>query len=134
MVKKHLSEFFLLLFILGASGLLAWWFFHDPVKNFNASVPGMDNRRKGAAVVRKPVIIGSEFKFFLSSPDIPGTRWTRFRGQDFDNISKEPDKLIEKWGKNGPKILWTKMLGEGHAAPAVYDGKVYILDYNEEGI
>ena len=72
-----------------------------------------------------------EFKFFKASPDVAGTRWVRFRGQDFDNISKEPIRLIEKWGKNGPKILWKMSLGEGHAAPAVYDGKVYLLDYDE---
>jgi outer membrane protein assembly factor BamB len=121
------------IFILLASGLVAWWFFYDPVKNFKVSVPGMDNRKKGVAVAGKPVIIGSEFKFYKESPDIPGTRWTRFRGQDYDNINKEPIRLIDSWGSSGPRILWKKQLGEGHAAPAVYDGKVYLLDYDEAG-
>lgn len=91
----------------------------------------MDNRKKGPATAGKPVMIGSEFKFYKAMPDVPGTRWTRFRGQDFDNISKEPVRLIEKWDKSGPCILWKKDLGEGHAAPAIYDGKVYLLDYDE---
>ena len=119
------------LFIIVAFGMIAWWFFYNPVKNFTVSVPGMDNRKKGVAIAGKPVIIGAEFKFFKASPDVPGTRWVRFRGQDFDNISKEPVRLIEKWGKNGPKILWKMNLGEGHAAPAIYDGKLYLLDYDE---
>jgi outer membrane protein assembly factor BamB len=118
-------------FVVLALGIVAWWLFHDPVKDFKVSVPGMDNRKKGAAIPGKPVIIGSEFTFYKTIPDIPGTRWPRFRGADFDNISKESIRLIDKWGKNGPAILWKKTLGEGHAAPAVYDGNVYILDYDE---
>lgn len=131
--KKHLTRYILLFFNLAALGLLSWWFFNDPVKNFTVSVPGMDNRKKGAAVAGKPVIIGSEFKYYTSSQDVPGTRWTRFRGGDFDNVSKEPIRLIEKWDETGPRILWKITLGEGHAAPAVYDGKIYLLDYNETG-
>jgi outer membrane protein assembly factor BamB len=131
MLKKYRTILILLTFIVPAFILFVWWLFYDPVKHFTLSVPGMDNRKKGALNSGKPVVIGSEYTFFKSVPDKPGTRWTRFRGQDFDNISKEPIRLIEKWGKEGPRILWRIALGEGHAAPAIYDGKVYILDYDE---
>ena len=127
------ANYILYIFILLATGLLIWWFLYDPVRNFTISMPGMDNRKKGAAFAGKPVIIGSEFKFYQASKDYPGTRWTNFRGADFDNVSKEPIPLIEKWDKSGPRILWKKSLGEGHAAPAVYDGKIYLLDYDEAG-
>jgi outer membrane protein assembly factor BamB len=90
----------------------------------------MDERKTGAIALQK-VNIGETFKFLKTCEDIPGTRWPRFRGADFDNISKENTRLIDSWGKAGPKILWKKQLGEGHAAPAVYDGRVYILDYDE---
>jgi outer membrane protein assembly factor BamB len=133
MVKRYHTIFFLFIFIVPAFIIVAWWFVHDPVNHFTISVPGMDNRKKGAAIAGKPVVIGSEFQFFKSIKDVVGTRWSRFRGQDFDNICKEPTALIEKWGKSGPRVLWKKELGEGHAAPAVYDGKVYILDYDEQG-
>ena len=117
--------------ILLAGSTFILWIFHDPVSRLTVSVPGMDNRKKGVATPGEPVKIGSEFNFFKSSEDIPGTRWTRFRGPDFDNISKEAIRLIDTWGKNGPRILWKVNLGEGHAAPAVYNGKVYLLDYDE---
>ncbi|MDP1622890.1 MAG: PQQ-binding-like beta-propeller repeat protein [Bacteroidales bacterium] len=133
MYKKYRAGFFLLLFIVSAVGTMAWWFLYNPVKSFTISVPGMDNRTKGSAITRKPVLIGSEFKFFKVSTDVPGTRWTRFRGPDFDNINKESIRLIDGWGKIGPKILWKMTLGEGHAAPAVYDGNIYLLDYDEAG-
>jgi outer membrane protein assembly factor BamB len=53
-----------------------------------------------------------------------------FSSADYDNINKENIPLIDNWG-DGPKIEWTVDLGEGHAAPVIYNGKVYILDYNE---
>ena len=131
LMSRCLTKYIVLLFVLAAIALLAWWLYHDPVKNFTVSVPGMDNRKKGVQAGSKPVIIGAQFKFYQASQDYPGTRWTNFRGPDFDNISRERIPLIDKWDKTGPRILWKKSLGEGHAAPAVYDGKVYLLDYDE---
>jgi outer membrane protein assembly factor BamB len=119
-------------FAVLAGALLFWWLFHDPVNSFTASVPGMDNRGKSNAVSNENVIIGQDFTLFKSEADIPGTRWTRFRGSDFDNISKENIPLVESWGSQGPAILWKKPLGDGHAAPVIYDGKIYILDYDEK--
>ena len=131
MFEKNLTRFVLLIFFMSALALLAWWFIYDPVKTFTVSVPGMDNRKKGNVTNRPSVKIGAEFKFFKPMEDLPGTSWPRFRGADFDNISKETIRLIDHWGKSGPHILWKAALGEGHAAPAVYNGKVYLLDYDE---
>lgn len=91
----------------------------------------MDNRKKAAAGSGEKVNIGESFTFFRTADGIPGTSWPRFRGANFDNICHENIPLISTWGKNGPKILWKLSLGEGHAAPAVFDGRVYILDYDE---
>ncbi|MCO6479742.1 MAG: PQQ-binding-like beta-propeller repeat protein, partial [Phaeodactylibacter sp.] len=54
------------------------------------------------------------------------------RGAGFDNISRSPIQLIDKFGPSGPKVMWTKELGEGHAGAAIYQGEVYVLDYDEE--
>jgi len=35
---------------------------------------------------------------------------------------------MKSWPESGPEVLWTFPLGEGYAAPAVYEGKAYILD------
>ena len=51
------ANYILYIFILLATGLLIWWFLYDPVRNFTISMPGMDNRKKGAAFAGKPVII-----------------------------------------------------------------------------
>lgn len=130
MLKTYIFRYLLPAFIVVGIGVLAWWLIYNPVKNLKPSLPGMDERKTGAIAVQK-VNIGEIFTFFKTCDDIPGTRWPRFRGADFDNINKENIRLIDKFGKEGPEILWKKALGEGHAAPAVYDGRVYILDYDE---
>jgi len=130
-VKKFSGYILPFLVFLGI-GVMAVWFFYDPVSSFKLSVPGMDNRKKGVALSREKVNIGEDFTMFKSISGMPGSSWPRFRGEQFDNINKENVRLISKWGSAGPRILWKLDLGEGHAAPAVYDGRVYVLDYNEQ--
>ena len=112
--------------------LVGYWLFHNPVVDFTINNPGMDNRPDSLSESSEKVTIGEEF--ILLSESIPiseGGKWTRFRGADFDNIEKKETGLIDKFPENGPDILWEVDLGEGHAAPAVQNGKVYILDYLE---
>jgi outer membrane protein assembly factor BamB len=111
--------------------IFLFWFFHNPVKSLAESVPGLDHRPF------KPsrsdmIIIGEHFNRFDSTytTSLNG-RWPNFRGAAYDNISTEEIKLIDKWPDGGPQILWEKELGEGHAAAAIYDGRVYLLDYDE---
>ena len=111
---------------------LSWWLFHNPVKDFLESVPGMDNRPPGFKSQSEAVDIGAYFASFDGIPSGIRGSWPRFRGADFDNISKENIKLADGWDDAGPDILWSVDLGEGHAAPVVSNGRVYILDYDEE--
>ena len=110
---------------------LSWWLFSNPAKEFTVHNPGMDNR-PDVMSVSAAVNIGAIFSAFdgLTS-SIPG-EWPRFRGAELDNISKENIKLADSWGDGGPEILWSIDLGEGHAGPVISDGRVYILDYDEE--
>lgn len=112
--------------------VLTWWLLHNPVKDFIESVPGRDNRPPGFTSKSDAVDIGAYFASFDGIPSEIQGSWPRFRGADFDNISKENVKLIDKWGASGPNILWSIELGEGHAGPVVSNGRVYLLDYDEE--
>ena len=56
--------------------------------------------------------------------------WPWFRGPDRDAISKETVRLARSWPAAGPKRLWTVPLGDGYAAAAVRDGRVFVLDYD----
>jgi outer membrane protein assembly factor BamB len=57
--------------------------------------------------------------------------WPGFRGPLRDNIADDNVPLAENWPASGPPILWQMELGNGHAAPAVHRGRVYLLDYDE---
>ncbi len=121
--------FILIILIAGIS--FVWWLTSNPTKHFVSSNPGTDN--VGINAVSMPDINIGEF-FEKYDVDIPSSNenWGRFRGPDFNNISTTKLNLIDKFPENGPPILWQHNLGEGHAGAAIYNGLVYILDYDEE--
>jgi len=111
--------------------LMGWWLMHNPVAGLVESVPGRDNRPEGLAVGEAAADIGARFAGFDGAPSEITAAWPRFRGPDFDNINKESIPLADGWGNSGPERLWSIDLGEGHAGPAVANGRVYLLDYDE---
>lgn len=124
------------LIILGASAvfvavLLFWIIDNNQPFNISLRVPGMDNRPK--LPFRSDSVIIGQFLDTLGIIDeiVPGS-WPRFRGKDFDNISKDPAPLAEMWDSAGPPVVWKTSLGEGYAGPAVWNGRVYLMDYNEK--
>ena len=120
-----------LIFILLAAGALTGWLLVDPASSIQPAVPGMDHRPESSSVRAEQVIICEFFELRGTAEPVPGTNWPSFRGPGRDNISKEPVKLLDSWGEKAPVILWKVDLGEGHAAPAVSEGKVYLMDYDE---
>jgi len=113
--------------------VLGWWVSYEPAASLVEFAPGMDGKpAEGTSIEEEVITIGESFQRFEGvAGDLPG-EWARFRGSDADNISKEAVPLADQWGLQGPEILWAVDLGEGHAAPAVLGGRVYILDYDEE--
>jgi len=57
--------------------------------------------------------------------------WPQFQGPDRNGLSAETG-LLHAFPPGGPKVLWTAKLGEGYGGPAVRDGKVYVLDRQED--
>ena len=111
---------------------LGWWLFYNPVGDIAGRVPGHDNRPEDFTGQGASVEIGTLFAEFDGVPsDRPGT-WPRFRGAAFDNIVRDNIRLADTWGAAGPEILWSVDLGEGHAGAVVSNGRVYVLDYDEE--
>jgi len=130
MLKGKLEIGVILFTIFTGLTVFIYWFLYNPTADFSVSLPGMDNRPVIAEGDMEVVKIGASFmEYATHHSELQGT-WTRFRGADFDNINKETIPLIDNWGA-GPDIKWEVELGEGHAAPVIYKGKAYILDYNE---
>jgi len=118
------------LVIMGIAAL-SWWLLYDPVYTLTPSLPGMDQRGEGAAT-EKEVNIGEFFTSFTSFESTLKETWPRFRGADFDNISKSPVRLLDNFNSKPPEIVWSVETGEGHAGAAIYQGKVYFIDYDED--
>ncbi|MBC8486338.1 MAG: PQQ-binding-like beta-propeller repeat protein [Bacteroidetes bacterium] len=131
MIKHFIEKYVFLLLILIGIAVFAYWQIYDPVKGFTVNIPGLDNRPEVDLNAIENVAIGEKFTAYNESSSELSGKWTGFRGADRDNINKENIRLIDSWGPGGPKIEWVVDLGEGHAAPVIYNGKVYILDYHE---
>ena len=106
------------------------WNASDTPLSIQERVPGMD----GAVAVSSEggSRTGPEgtLSVFDGVPaDHPGS-WSRFRGDNFDNISSENFTPAPP-GAGFPE-LWGLDVGEGFAGAAIRNGRVYLLDYDRE--
>jgi outer membrane protein assembly factor BamB len=129
-LKYNIRQAGWLLFVLVLI-LLFWWLLKDPTDHFAESLPGLDNRGTDSTLINEVVKIGDKFQLFGNSQAGSKSSWTNFRGANYDNYSTNPGQLRNSWTGSQPQISWSVELGEGHAGPAVFDGKVYVMDYDE---
>jgi outer membrane protein assembly factor BamB len=66
-------------------------------------------------------------------PDTSKSSWPWFRGPKFDGVvPTDTVKVIECWPGGKPKELWSiDNLGDGYSGPAIANGRVYLLDYDQ---
>ena len=57
--------------------------------------------------------------------------WPQFCGPNRDNISTETG-LADSWPDSGPKVLWETEVHDGYSGPAIKDGKVYLIDREDD--
>ncbi|KAA6316857.1 hypothetical protein EZS27_032894, partial [termite gut metagenome] len=109
--------------------VIVGWHIYSPKRNFSLQAPGADNRPEGLARKANDVLIG---EFFMRYDDITSLltgKWHCFRGESFSNIVRSSD--IINTDQEEYAILWSVKTGEGHAAPVIFNGRVYFLDYDE---
>jgi outer membrane protein assembly factor BamB len=117
---------------LAAVVSIAFWLAATPTMVIEASVPGTDGSPTALEAKAVATDLSGVFTAFDGTPsDLPGY-WPGFRGAERDNISKADVSLASSWGEGGPEVLWSVDVGLGYAAPAVLNGVVYLLDYDEE--
>lgn len=114
-----------------SAAALNYWLAQDVTTLMAAEVPGTDSAPTGTDALQKVDLSGVLETFDGSPADLTGS-WPSFRGEGFDNISRNTPPLAGSWSDDGPEILWSLEVGEGYAAPAVLDGVVYLMDYDEE--
>lgn len=112
--------------------LILWWLQAGPQVECILFVSGLDGRPAGLQAQEDTPPIGFFFEKYSGIPSALHWQWPRFRGAGYDNTNRDAIPLIERFPEEGPEILYRIDLGEGHAAPAVANGCIYILDYDEE--
>jgi len=112
--------------------VLTLWVELQLVEPLEARVPGLD-RPEGIPVEVERPLIGTLTLGDGVPAKIPGS-WPRFRGENFDAIARPEVRLARSWPEAGPEKLWTIDVGQGYAAAAIRDGRVYLLDYDEEAL
>lgn len=117
--------------ILVYTGVIISWHLHSPRENFSIQAPGADNRPEGLTRKAEDVLIGEYFMKYEELPENSNFsgKWSSFRGDQNNNIIRTQETIYT--GENEYPELWSVETGEGHAAPVIYNGRVYFLDYVE---
>ncbi len=93
-------------------------------------VPGMDNAGQNSATGGSRTGPVGVLTTATGIPaDLKGA-WPCFRGENLDNISKDVFTPLPV-GAGFPE-LWAIDVGEGHAGATIWDGRVYLMDYDRE--
>ena len=121
-----ITDFVVLLYI----GIIIGWHLYTPRSNLAIQAPGADNRPEGSARSINDVLIGEYFRKFDNFSSTFTGKWTCFRGENLDNIIVTREKI--NFSGADYHILWRIETGEGYAAPVIYNGRFYFLDYVEE--
>jgi len=128
-VEGRLLFFFTILLVIFYSGLIIWWHIYTPSQEHAIQAPGADNRPVELQRTTNSVLIGEHFMRYENVTSSLRGKWSCFRGDFFDNIAHSNKKINIT---DDLKLLWNVTTGEGHAAPVIYNGMVYFLDYIEE--
>jgi outer membrane protein assembly factor BamB len=115
---------------LAYAGVIIGWHVYSPPRQFVLQAPGADNRPAETARRADDVRIGEFFMRYDQAASTLTGKWICFRGESFTNIVRAPEDIRPREQEEYP-VLWTVSTGEGHAAPVIYNGLVYFLDYDE---
>ena len=129
MKKKNIIGLITILVVLIYTGAIVFWHLYTPDYNLTIQNPGADNRPEGTVRKADDVVIGEFFMRYAESSSSLKGQWTCFRGSDYKNIVRTNETFNFS---SDFLVQWKVETGEGHAAPVIYNGLVYFLDYDEK--
>ena len=120
---------------LGSAILLtlfsAYWVYEYLHFEVEPRLAGQDGRPQAQSNTdSQPTTLEGTLQQFDGKPSALVGNWPMFRGPNHDGVVKSDVPLAKQWPAGGPPELWQVKLGEGYAGPAVYDGRVYLIDYD----
>ena len=75
------------------------------------------------------LLVGVSSTYFASSA--LGDDWSQWRGKDRAGVWAESG-VISQFTQEDLKPLWRQPIGTGYSSPTVADGKVFLMDFDEE--
>ena len=117
--------------LLALAGIAAvvLWANVGPVGPIEARIPGLDRPMPTGEPAEPKQLIGKLTSFPADAPKLPGA-WPRFRGERFDGVAEPGVTLARSWPPHGPTALWSIEVGEGHAGAAIWNSRVFVVDYD----
>ncbi|MCA9185822.1 MAG: PQQ-binding-like beta-propeller repeat protein, partial [Planctomycetales bacterium] len=94
--------------------------------------PGQDHVQTGQRASTATVLQAQTPTVGRGKPAAVSGSWSGFRGDHRDAISTDSTSLASVWAADGPPVLWSVPLGEGYAGPAISNGRVFVLDYDQQ--
>ena len=133
MKKKNIIWLITILIALIYTGAIVFWHLYTPDYKVTIQNPGADNRPEGKSRKADEVVIGEFFMRYAEGRDVmhyvSAEQWPCFRGSDYKNIARTNAQFNIS---SDFSVQWKVETGEGHAAPVIYNGLVYLLDYDEK--
>jgi len=117
--------------VAGVVCLIHLWMSADAAPQLEVRVPIASNV-PDASAGQGDILAQAELTAFAgTAADLPGA-WPQFRGANGDAIGQVDVTLSRNWPAEGPPALWSVDLGEGYAGAVVRNGRVYVVDYDQE--
>ncbi len=118
--------------VAGVVCLALLWLGADAATHVEPRVPISANTAGDSGDSGGDVAARGELTTFDAQPvNLPGL-WPQFRGPRLDAVAQVDVAPARQWTEKGPPVLWSVNLGEGYAGAAVRNGRVYVVDYDQE--
>jgi outer membrane protein assembly factor BamB len=86
---------------------------------------------KGAMTMKQGKIYIPVVVLLVSIANVYAKDWPQYLGPGRNGISTQKG-ILRSWPQKGPEVLWTVNVGIGFGGPVVKDGKVYLLDRDDQ--
>ncbi len=81
--------------------------------------------------LNKSILYIPMFALLACAANIDAQDWPQYLGE-FRNSTSSQQGILRSWPEEGPEVLWAVDVGIGFGGPIVKDGKVYMLDRDDE--
>jgi outer membrane protein assembly factor BamB len=121
--------------LLGATALalLALWLWPRDHAGLTPRIPGTDHAPgEGAGATSGNPVLRGQLQSGIGKPAAVTDSFPQFRGVKRDGLATVSATLARAWNPGQPRQLWSIAVGEGYAGPVIWEGCVYLMDYDRE--